>query len=268
MCALACTACDAASVAVNSTNYGTFSGTTSGTSAYTGSCGGSSAPEKIYKVTLGSASDLFVITHNASWDTVVYVRQACCDGTELACNDNLSATNNRSTVSLRNLAAGTYYVFIDGVGTSSGGFSVDIYGRAPTTQIGDTCANAIPILAGTTTGTTCSLTAQYSPAAGCTATADAADGVYWFQLFASTSVSFSTCSGTCVDTVLYVRTVCNTTAAQTACADNTCMDGTCGAPSMIQANVGPITLPAGMYYLIVDSRGTCGAYTITSTGIP
>ena len=69
------------------------SGTTSGTSGLGGaSCGdgGSFAPEAIYQWTAPAAGAYTIDTFGSTFDTLLYVRDAGCWGTELACNDDAS----------------------------------------------------------------------------------------------------------------------------------------------------------------------------------
>ena len=82
--------------------------------------GGSIGQERIYSVEVpeGVTADLLLTTDapgtNPSNDTVIYVREACPDmGSELACNDDISPTNNKSEVEVRDLEAGTYFVFVE-----------------------------------------------------------------------------------------------------------------------------------------------------------
>ncbi len=96
-----------------------------------GSCGdggdgGSRANEKIYRLDLASAiANLNVTTAgpDTDFDTLVYVR-AGCTGPELACNDDDSTLD--AVVDTGPLAAGTYFIFIDGFGPYSGTATVTI----------------------------------------------------------------------------------------------------------------------------------------------
>jgi len=276
-----CTAnalCNDAAIAVTLPG-GRFTGTTSGSSTDHGSCGGDKAPEATFKLVLTQKSDLFVTTHGTSFDTVIYLRNGCC-GTEIACNDD--ADNRKTSVlTARNLAAGTYFVFVDGAnGGANGDFTVDIYATPSTINATDNCGSAARIANLPITGTTCGMNDDFTPSTGCLAaplTTTSGDGVYYFVLDAnSTTVTFSTCTNTCIDTVLYVRDVCTTSsvANQKSCNDNFCappIGSTC-PPGPVQSRT-VATLGPGVHYLIVDSHSgapaaSCGSFTVTPAGVP
>lgn len=88
---------------------------------------GAVGAEAIYSVTVpeGLTADLLVTTDlpgSGSTDTILYVRRACADsGTELACNDDLSASNLRSSVEVRDVVEGTYFVFVERYGGLASG---------------------------------------------------------------------------------------------------------------------------------------------------
>ena len=103
--------------------------------------------------------------------------------------------------------------------------------------------------------------------------ANGLDQVYYFVLDQKTSVTFSTCDNTCIDTVLYVRDVCSQAGAQNVCDDDSCRaTGACQPEgNMVQSNL-TTTLTEGVHYLFLDTFAAaqvpCGDFTITSTGIP
>lgn len=82
------------------------------------------APEHIYRFTLAQASDVVATTDDPAtrFDTVMYLRAAACDGAAVACNDDVDAPagNFRSTLTATALAAGTYYLFVDGASAAAG----------------------------------------------------------------------------------------------------------------------------------------------------
>ena len=274
---LACGPCDRAATFVTLPG-GRFTGTTGGASsgagANQGSCGGGDAPEAIFKLSLSETSDLFVTTHGTSFNTVLYLRNGCC-GTEIACTDD---ADNRTTsvLSQRGLAPGTYYVYVDGATSADAGpFTIDIYAMPAAANPAETCGAPLPIAAGATSGNTCGFQDDYSPPAACSSGvgANGLDQVYYFVLDQKTSVTFSTCDNTCIDTVLYVRDVCGQGSAATMCDDDSCRaSGACQPDgNTVQSNL-TTTLSAGVHYLFLDTFAAaqvpCGAFTITSTGIP
>lgn len=82
------------------------------------------APEHIYRFTLAQPSDVVATTDDAAtrFDTVLYLRAASCDGAAVACGDDVDAPagNFRSTLTATALAAGTYYLFVDGSSAAAG----------------------------------------------------------------------------------------------------------------------------------------------------
>jgi hypothetical protein len=243
----------------------------SGVSRHTGSCGTTTGSEAVFNVTLtGASTDLFVTTF-ASWNTVLYVRRDCCEGAELACNDNYDASGN-STLTLHALPAGHYYVIVDS-GATAGPVTVDIYGKATKALAGDTCGNldiTSMLHSGSISSTVCGTQDNYTGSCF-SASPSNRELVYWFRVDATTTASFSTCSGTtCGDTTLTLRSLCNTSSgmSEVACGDDSCSNPTCATLATIQSSV-TATLAPGVYYLIVGSRGSsCAPFTLTASGIP
>jgi hypothetical protein len=270
----ACAACDVAATFVTLPG-GRFTGTTAGTSASAGSCGGGDAPEARFTLDLPVASDLFVTTHGTGFDTVVYLDRGCC-GDEVACNDDADGRNT-SVLAAPGLAAGTYYITVDGADDNAAGdFTIDIYATPTSSHPAEACGNPVRIAADAVSGNTCGYEDNYSPPLGCSTAVSGNKGldqVYYFVLDATSTVSFSTCDGTCIDTVLYVRDVCNDNGSQLPCDDDSCRAGESCLPtgnpvqSLVSATLGP-----GAHYLMLDtfsaSPGPCGAFTITPTGVP
>ena len=160
---LACGACDSVARFVTLPG-GRFMGTTSGDSANEGTCGGSGAPEAVFKIVLNDKSDLFVTTHGTGFDTVLYLRNGCC-GPEVACNDDADGRKT-SVLSQRGLVPGTYYIYVDGATSADAGpFTVDIYATPAAVNPGEACGNPLPIAAGATPGNTCGFQDDYSPPA-------------------------------------------------------------------------------------------------------
>lgn len=94
---------------------------------YDGSCAydpDEQLPEHIYAVTVPAGADLVASTDDplTDFDTYVYMRAGGCTGGEVACNDDVDtqALNLKSTLTASNLAAGTYYLFVDGSSNSPG----------------------------------------------------------------------------------------------------------------------------------------------------
>ena len=111
------------------TGDGTYTGTTSGTSAHSPStCGAGGGPEHVFSLEMTSTSWVTLETAGTSWDTVLYVRESsCATGTEVGCDDD-GGSGVESRLRVR-LAAGTYYVFLDGFSSfASGAFTLTVSG--------------------------------------------------------------------------------------------------------------------------------------------
>jgi hypothetical protein len=216
---------------------------------------------------LSAPSDLFVTTHGTRFDTVIYVRNGCC-GSELGCNDDADGRHT-SMLSLPNLPAGTYDVFVDGASaTDAGAFSVDIFVSPTSPNAGDSCGRPTRIANAALAGTSCGFRDDASPQPNCSTADGNLDAVYYFVLDEPTTVRFDTCTDTCLDTVLYVRDVCSTPTSQQVCNDDAC-NGCQGSPNSTQSRASA-TLTAGTHYVVVDTllRNPCGTFTLTPQNIP
>ncbi|MBI5502580.1 MAG: hypothetical protein HY907_20210 [Deltaproteobacteria bacterium] len=229
------------------------------------------APDAFFFFDLTETSDVFVNSSGSFFDTVVYVGRTCGGG-ELGCNDDMDPPGGSGTtsyldsgVTLRGLAAGRYYVTLDGwAADQAGDYTLTLY-RTPAAANGDRCGNPIAIAPGTTTvsGDTCPL----SPETAATCGGARNDGVYWFTVGATRTVSFSTCSAaTTFDSMLYLRSDCDDASSELACNedDASCAVGTGG--SRLSTSLEP-----GIYYLFVDASATagsgCGAFQLAVTGL-
>ena len=98
---------------------------------------------------------------------------------------------------------------------------------------------------------------------------------YYFVLDAPTMVTLSTCINTCIDTLLYARSVCTDATTQRACVDDSCQ-ATNSCYRMSERVQGTLSamLPAGVHYVLVDQYSPapptlpCGTFTLTPTGVP
>lgn len=99
---------------------------------YQGSCRHDTVagfPEHIYQLTLAATSDVDATTDFAAtgFDTVLYLRRAnstgnACTGEEVACQDDVDEVGGNLTSHLvaTDLAAGDYYLFVDGSSAAPG----------------------------------------------------------------------------------------------------------------------------------------------------
>jgi hypothetical protein len=91
-----------------------------------GSCGGGSAPDASFSWTAPATAAYLFDTAGSEFDTVLYLRDGGCDGPEIACNDDASATENRGRVIVALTAGQTVVATVDGKGSASGDFELAI----------------------------------------------------------------------------------------------------------------------------------------------
>jgi hypothetical protein len=87
-----------------------------GASLLQGSCGGIRGGEKVYTLAVDRPTRLTLSTANdqTGFDTVIYVREACADmARQLGCNDDASAADPLSTLTVNLPSPGLYYVVVD-----------------------------------------------------------------------------------------------------------------------------------------------------------
>lgn len=87
-----------------------------------GECGGR-GPERVYTFTL--AEPARIIATSEGFDTVLYLREATCDGIEIACEDDIAETNRGSRLSAA-LEPGTYFLFLDAYDADVGSYTLTL----------------------------------------------------------------------------------------------------------------------------------------------
>ncbi len=121
-------------------------GTTVGaTNDVTGtSCQSSSntAGDQTYSLTVPALTSLTIANAN-SFDESVMLYDATCGPTELACEDE------PETITVGPLAAGTYYYVVDGYGSSTGAFTINVSG---TIVNGESCESPLAVSGALTCG--------------------------------------------------------------------------------------------------------------------
>lgn len=97
-------------------------GSTAGVHA--GSCGGAGATEAVHRIEVAAPSDLHAEVTSAAFDALLYLRGDCGDsGTELACDHGTPSP----ALDAPGLAAGTYYLVVDGGSAGAcGTYAVDV----------------------------------------------------------------------------------------------------------------------------------------------
>lgn len=116
----------------------TFMGSTATVdNTFFGTCGGNSANDDALTFTAPAAGLYQIDTEGSSFDTVLYVLNGDCSGSQIGCSDDSSGgTHSRVNV---NLAAGQQIVIIvDGTGVASGDYVVNI---AEATDSGNCCVS-------------------------------------------------------------------------------------------------------------------------------
>ncbi len=86
--------------------------------------GGASAPDVSFEWTAPYSGTFVIDTLGSAFDTVLYVRDVTCTGTQLGCSDDYSGAT--SQLSLYFTAGQTVVIVVDGYSTSSGAFSLHI----------------------------------------------------------------------------------------------------------------------------------------------
>lgn len=220
--------------------------TTGEPNRYRGSCGGGSAPERIFSFTLEQPSQIEAEVE-ADFSPVLYLRSGSPEGTETGC---MAADLGATRLNLqRTLPPGLYYLVLDGYHTS-GNFSLSVRAQgAPEPGLtatpgflnGHTLLQ-LPLrrpVAGATTG-------EAATMRGSCGGGNAPEQVYRFDVSAPGTYTFSTRGS--FDTLLYVL---DASGAERGCNDDT---GT------VSHSVVTAYLSAGPHYVVVDGfsshRGT------------
>ncbi len=108
---------------------------------------GGSAPDVVYSYTPAADQAINISLCNSLYDTKLFVYEdACASGTAMACNDDACGSDTyKSAIYGLGLTAGhTYYIVVDGYGTSCGDYVLEITeaGAAPAN---DNCDGAVAI---------------------------------------------------------------------------------------------------------------------------
>jgi large repetitive protein len=106
----------------------------------------------------GDLANLTINTNGSSYDTILYIRPDSCTSADLSCND-AGGNFPQSLISLNDVAAGGYFVIVDGFSTNSGSYVLNL---SATVKTGEPCdpdqvSAGIATCAGTSscTGGTC-----------------------------------------------------------------------------------------------------------------
>ncbi len=201
---------------------GTFMGTTSGaTNDGSANCGSSStAPDVWYRITPAANCQLRLNTCGSSYDTVLSVHTGCpgTSANQLGCNDDdpINQCGLDSRLSIPATAGISYYIRIAGFAGASGAFVLNVACGPPPS---DACANAIPVVSGTTFAD--STGASVDGSASCDSPSPGPDVWYSYTATSDCSLRASTSSAS-FGTVVSIHSGCpGTSANELACASGT-----------------------------------------------
>jgi hypothetical protein len=109
----------------------TYTGTTAtATNDHVPSCSpASTAKDVVHRFTVpGHLDSLQIDTNSSPYDTVVYLKFGGCDEVDYACDDDSGTPDSESLILQSDVAAGTYFIVVDGWNTSSGTYNLHITG--------------------------------------------------------------------------------------------------------------------------------------------
>ncbi|SRX55620.1 hypothetical protein AEQU1_02644 [Aequorivita sp. CIP111184] len=221
--------------------------------------GGNAAPDVFYKFTGTGSPQLVTISLCAAtdYDSVLRVFDDCDLLNELAFNDDFCGL--QSEVTFQSDGISTYYIMVEGFGSNSGNFSLDVTCTEPLPN--DGCEGAIAVNCGdSVTGTTVGSTIDTAPTCGTPITSP---GV-WYTLDDNSGlpgdITLSLCNGTDFDSKISVYSG--------SCTALVCVDGNddaCGLQSEISfASDGNTKF----YILIHSFGGATGNFTLDVTCTP
>jgi hypothetical protein len=233
----------------------------------------------VYQVNLPVDSGLRVrvsaLASGGAFTPVVYVRNACDDATspaELGCADGMSGS---AEVTLPNLPAGNYFIWVDGADAATGAFTLDVETMSPLPLVDgtttDACSSPPQVLGfqSTPTGNKASVLVETGTAADdaegtcVTPQGGGLDAVFQLNLPVSSvvPVTVTVTPPAGVDPVIYVReSNCEYgTGASGAPTDLACEDtGMSGEPESLAFSAQPNT----DYFLYVDAYDPTGGQVL------
>ncbi len=214
-----------------------------------GSCGGTGAPDAVYRLNLTSRSRVRASFTSSEFPPIVYLQRTCGDTTsEVFCMDGRGGVPIDQT-----LAAGTYYLIVDGADQNAFGAAA-VHVQVDDMSALEASCRAAPLIrpghqvVGTTTGSTDRFQAT------CAGGAMSPDQIYRLQIRRRSTVRI-TSEQTDWDGAIYVRGDCTDQTSELACND----DAGDNRHSMLETKLEP-----GTYYVFMDgfASGNQGAFTI------
>ncbi|RYE19017.1 MAG: PKD domain-containing protein, partial [Sphingobacteriales bacterium] len=176
---------------------------------------------------------------------------------QIACNDDISSTNQLSELLVTGITPGlTYYIMIDGGGSATGDFGICVEQRSPPN---DNCANAIALVAGTNTcvpstySNVGAISQPSDPAPSCWSATNTNHGV-WFTFQAGSTQAFISTnffgSATLTNTQIAVYSGACGTLTEVSCNEDI------GAGSLQSEVLASGLIPGTTYYIFVDGDST------------
>lgn len=214
----------------------------------TTSCGFGGAPDLVYTFTTATEQDVQISARSITGESLSWsVRTACSDASsELRCTYGSPAAGR-----IHQLAAGTYFLVVEGPSWADVDFTLMVDFLAPTPPApGDTCADPLPLTLGTlTTGTLLDKEDDIDVSCGFYYR----DAVHTFTLDSDSDVTVQLGTGSYGNFAL--RSVCDDDATELRC--------TSGNPARSRVR----NVPAGTYYVIAEASGA-GTYTLQVDASP
>ncbi|MBI5487329.1 MAG: hypothetical protein HY905_08355 [Deltaproteobacteria bacterium] len=229
----------------------TITGTTATATASTGSC--AAANDLWFSFTLTQTERVFVNTYGSAFDTQLALLNGCGMVVPVCVDD--SCAGDQSEI-VRTLPAGDYIILLDGFGTASGNYTLNLE-HLPLAQ--DGTARALAAGASTLTDNTTQAGPGVVTGSCGGASTSSEHSYFWTTCPAGTAGTFtaSTCMvGTGYDTVVYLRS--GATGVDIACNDDGASPGCGGIGSELS---GAIPAGAGLFGFYMDGWGGAeGAY--------
>lgn len=217
------------------------SGTLGAEDDHLGSCGGAGGTEAVFELTLGAPARIraTVTRTSGDFDPVLYLRDTCTvAASEVAggcVDDGAGATE---VLDIDELQAGTYYLLVDGVGSSPGDFDL-LVEELPVPPENDRCPGSISLVEGVvSSGTT--VDARDDTQGSCSGGAE--EVFYDFTLTAPRRVVLDL-SAASTEHTLYLQKTCGDDVAELGCA----------VTSGGSATLDLLDLAAGTYTVVVES---------------
>jgi large repetitive protein len=128
----ACVSTDGVTAITTATTASTTLGAVNDVKPACATTGTHTAPDRTFRLDLPAMQELS-ITNDATWFDVLALYDSTCTGTALQCTSS-------ATLSATNLAAGAYYLVVDGYSTASGPFNLTVAGKI---QNGASCESPL-----------------------------------------------------------------------------------------------------------------------------